>query len=97
MPCRLLRALLLERKHWQTMAKTCTFNPNVAIRWIAGVDTTSVILCHGCGDMLGWRDSVRFSGHFDPAEAELLAFDRGVFPDDSILAEIAARKAARPR
>ena len=54
-----LRAILLERKSWQTELKACTFNPNVAFRWFAASDTAGALLCHGCDELIGWQGSAR--------------------------------------
>ncbi len=87
-----LRAMVLDTGSWQTEAKACLFNPNIAYRWIAGADTTSVLLCHSCDTMEGWNGASRLHGEVDPAAKRLLAMTVELFPGDSLITAIVAGK-----
>jgi len=87
-----LRDLLLDRKGWQTEAKTCTFDPTVVFRWYSGRDTARAFLCHGCDQMAGWEGSKRFGGDLDPSGLSLAELTASIFPEDSLLQAIVARK-----
>ena len=90
-----LRDLLLDRKGWQTEAKPCEFSPSVAFRWYAGEDTAKAFLCHGCDQMAGWEGTTRFGGDLDPSGLSLVELTASIFPEDSLISEVVARKSRR--
>lgn len=88
-----LRKLLLDRHSWQPEAKKCEFNPTVLFQWIENGDTTRALVCHGCNQLLGWRDTTRFGGEFDPAADRFLSLSFAIFPTDTVLKKIIERNA----
>jgi hypothetical protein len=86
------RQIALNSRSYQIWKKKCMFSPNVSIRWIAGSDTATALLCHGCDVLIGWQGTSRMEGDVDPVRGELRDLTYAAFPDDSLLQLLAGRR-----
>lgn len=70
-------------------AKSCEFQPGVAVRFIGKESITDVLFCFSCNELKINVDGSRVGGEdFDKRRAELVAIVKRVFPNDGVVQKL---------